>query len=90
VEDEEKPEETNAILLDEWLNLPVQVTEWVFEESSNVLECSPLLGHIAGLPGGSNKLAEITISLLCKSSISQLNTNKPIHYRTCRSCQLSR
>jgi hypothetical protein len=74
MEDEEKPEETDAILLNERLHFPVQVAEWVFKEPGNVLECSPLLSHITWLSGCSNKLSEITISLLCKRSISHLNS----------------
>lgn len=71
MEDEEEPEETDAVLLNEWLNLPVKIAEWVLEEPGNVLEGSPLLSHIARLPCGSDELSEITISLLGKSSITQ-------------------
>ena len=68
VEDQEQPDETDAVLLNQGLNFPVKITEWVLEETRNVLECSPFLGHIARLPGGSNEFSEITISLLCKGS----------------------
>ena len=86
MEAEEQPEETDAVLLVEGLNLPVNIGEGILEESSNVLEGSPLLGHIARLSSGLNKLMEITISLLCKSSIiCQID----IYYCTFRSYRLS-
>ena len=69
MEDQQQPDETDSVLLDEWLNFPVEVTEWVLEETSNVLECSPLLGHIARLSCGSNELSKVTICLLSKGSI---------------------
>ena len=70
VENKEKPDETDTVLLNQWLNFPVEVTEWVLEEASNIFECSPLLSHIARLSCGSDKLSEVTISLLGKGSIS--------------------
>ena len=74
MEDKEEPEETDAVLLMEGLDLPVDIAEWVLEESGNILESSPLLSHIARLSCGYNKLVEITISLLCKSSIYNLDS----------------
>ncbi len=72
MEDEQHPEETDAVLLVKRLHFPVKVTEWILEESSEVLEGSPFLCHIARLSCSKNKLLEITISLLGKSSIFQL------------------
>ena len=69
VEDQQQPDETDAVLLDKRLNFPVKITEWVLEETRNVLECSPFLSHIARLSGSSNEFGKITISLLCKGSI---------------------
>ena len=69
VEDQQQPDETDAVLLDQRLNLPVKITEGVLEESRNILECSPLLCHIARLSCGSNEFGKVTISLLCKGSI---------------------
>ena len=69
MEDEEDPDETDAVLLVKGLNLPVEIAEGVFEEPSNILECSPLLCHITGLSGCCHKLCEVTIGLLSKSSI---------------------
>jgi hypothetical protein len=69
VEDEQHPEETDAVLLVKRLNFPVEISEGILEESSDVLECPPFLGHITGLSSCDNKLVEITVSLLSKSSI---------------------
>lgn len=49
VEDKEEPEETDSVLGMEGVHLPEDVAEWVLPESSDVLEGSPLLGHITGL-----------------------------------------
>jgi hypothetical protein len=69
VEDQQQPDETDAVLLDQGLHFPVNVTEWVLEEASNVLERSPLLGHIARFSCRSDELCEITVCLLGKCSI---------------------
>lgn len=71
VPDEKHPDESDSVLLMKRLNFPVSVAEWILEESGDVLESSPFLGHISGLSGGLNELSEITISLLGKSSIIQ-------------------
>ena len=68
VEDEEEPEETDSVLRVEGVHLPVNIAKGVLEESSDVLECSPLLCHITGLSSGHHKLVEITIGLLCEGS----------------------
>jgi hypothetical protein len=73
MEDQEQPDEADAVLLHQGLNFPVDITEWVLEEPSDILECSPLLSHITRLPCGLNKLSEIAISLLCESSISRVS-----------------
>jgi hypothetical protein len=87
VENEQNPEETDAVLLMEGLHFPVEIAKGIFEESSNILECSPLLCHITGLSCGHNKLSEITISLLSECSI--IRVIESLFY-TCQSCQLSR
>ena len=69
VEDQENPDETDAVLLVEGLYFPVEVAEGVLEESSNILEGSPLLCHITRLSSGGDEFSEVTISLLSKSSI---------------------
>jgi hypothetical protein len=72
VENEQNPEEADAVLLMEGLYLPVEIAKRIFEESSNILECSPLLCHVTGLSCGNNKLSEITISLLSECSIIRI------------------
>lgn len=69
MEDEEQPDEADAILLHEGLDFPVNITEGILEESSNVLECTPFLCHITGLSSCINKLVEVTVSFFSKSSI---------------------
>jgi hypothetical protein len=69
VEDQQQPDETDAVLLHQGLHFPVNITEWIFEEASNVLERSPLLGHITRLSCSSDELSEITVCLFCKCSI---------------------
>ena len=49
MEDEEEPEETDSVLRVEGVHLPVNIAKGVLEESSDVLECSPLLGHVSWL-----------------------------------------
>jgi hypothetical protein len=72
VENQQNPEETDAVLLMKGLYLPVEIAKRIFEESSNILECSPLLCHVTGLSCGNNKLSEITISLLSECSIIRI------------------
>jgi hypothetical protein len=57
------------------VHLPVHVGEGVLEESSDVLERSPLLGHITGLSSGNHKLVEVTVGLLSESSIVEMSTS---------------
>jgi len=47
--DEKAPNESDSVLVVKWLNFPVDIAEWVLEESSDILECSPLLSHISWL-----------------------------------------
>ena len=88
VEDKEEPEETDSVLLVEGLNLPEDVSEWVLEQSGDVLECSPLLSHVTGLSSGNNKLIEVAISFLSEGSMQVIKIN--LNGITCQSCQLSR
>lgn len=69
MEDQQHPEETDTVLLVKRLHFPVEISKRILEESSDVLECSPFLCHIARLSCSDNKLSEITVSLLSKSSI---------------------
>ena len=68
MEDQQQPDETDSVLLHEWLDFPIDVTVWVLEETSDVLECSPFLGHVARLSCGSNELSKVTVCLLSKGS----------------------
>ena len=72
MEDEQDPEETDAVLLMEGLHFPVEVAKGVFEESSNILEGSPLLCHVTGLSCGYYKLSEVAISLLSECPIIRM------------------
>lgn len=67
--DKQEPDESDSVLHDKGLNLPVNIGEGILEESSDVLESSPLLGHISWLSSGSDELGEVTIGLLSKGSI---------------------
>ena len=68
VEDDEAPHDTNAVLGEERVHLPVNVTERVLHKASNVLESSPSLCLIAGLLGAIDELAEVAISVLGQRS----------------------
>lgn len=67
--DQENVDNSNSVLVGKGGNFPEGVTEWIFEEPREVLECSPLLGHVSWLLGLGNELGVITISLLGQSSI---------------------
>ena len=54
--------QTDAVLSMEWIDLPVGVTEWILEESSDVFERSPLLCIVSWLLHCVDKLAEVSIS----------------------------
>lgn len=62
--DEEEPDESDSVLGMEGLHLPESVAKGILEESGDVLESSPFLGHISGLSCGCHKLSEVSISLL--------------------------
>ncbi len=68
MEDQQHPEETDAVLLVKGLHFPVEIAKRILEESSEVLIGSPFLCHIARLSCSENELLEITISFLSKSS----------------------
>ena len=67
--DEENVDNSNSVLVSQSSNFPEGITEWVLEESGDVLECSPFLSHISWLLGPSDELSEITIGLLGEGSI---------------------
>jgi len=61
---EENPDESDSVLCVEWVDLPEDVTLRILEESCDVLECSPFLGHISWLSCCLNELGKITICFL--------------------------
>jgi len=68
MENEENPHEPNSVLIVEWLQFPIDKAEWILIEPSKVLVGSPFLCHVSWLSCGHDKLVEITIGFLCKSS----------------------
>jgi hypothetical protein len=68
VPDKENVNDSNSVLVGKGSNFPEGITEWVLEESGDVLECSPFLSHISWLLGFSNEFSEITIGLLGEGS----------------------
>ena len=93
VEDNHAPKESDTVLLVEWIDLPVDITEGVFDGACNVLERSPSLGAVSWLLGVVHEFSEITISVLSQSSIKCDTLKiKPMDEckLTCQSCRLSR
>ena len=74
VEDQQDPENSNSILIGQTGKLPEGVAEWVLEETGNVFECSPFLGHISSLLGFSNHLAEVTVCFLGEGSSNHVSS----------------
>ena len=67
--DQENVDNSDSVLVSEGSDFPEGITEWVLEESGDVLECSPFLSHVSWLLGSSDELSEITIGLLSEGSI---------------------
>ena len=72
MEDDHAPHETNTVLSVEGLRFPVEIADWVFEETGNVLERSPSLGIITGFLGVVHELEEVAISVLGQSSMQRI------------------
>ena len=68
MEYEEDPYKSNSVCLVQGLQFPIKIAEWILEESGDVLEGSPLLGHVSWFSSCHHKLGEVTISLLGKRS----------------------
>ena len=81
------PDDSDAILLVERIQLPVSVPDWIFVEAGDVLKSSPFLGVVTGLLSVENKFTKITISLFCERSKQGISKLLAI---TCQSCRLSR
>ena len=74
VEQAREVQEAHAVSLHEGRALPVYVPDWVLEETSNVLETSPLLCHVLWLLLVLNELSPVTVSLLSEGSMSMLRS----------------
>ena len=70
VENEEGIGDADAVLRRQHGDSPVGVAEGVLKEASDVLEGTPFLGLITGLVRLLNKLGEVTIGVLGKSSVN--------------------
>ena len=71
MEDEEHIDDSDSVLSRQGRDSPVSITEGVLEEARDVFESTPSLGLISRLSGTVDKLAEVTISVLAKSSAQQ-------------------
>lgn len=71
--DQQDVDNSDSVLVCKCSNLPESVTEWILEESSDVLESSPFLSHISWLLSLEYELSEITIGLLGQSSAKELD-----------------
>ena len=61
--------EADTVGLHKGRALPVDVADWVLEETSNIFKASPLLCHVLGLLLVLNELGPVTVSLLSEGSI---------------------
>lgn len=61
---------SESVLVVERLHFPVDVAEGVFEEASDVLECSPFLCFVTRLRHFVHKFAKIAVSCLSKGTLS--------------------
>ena len=64
-------QETHSVLSAKNLSLPVEVTDWVFHKSTDVLERSPFLSLISWLFSALDKLCKITIGFSGKCSANK-------------------
>lgn len=84
--DEETPDKSDSVRFMKRIQFPISVSERILEETSNVLECSPLLSHVSRLSSSHHELVEVTICLLGKGSVGmRLRDGK--RKSTCQSCQ---
>ena len=72
--DKEYVDNSNSRLVSKSGDFPEGIPEWVFKESTNVLEGSPFLGHISWLLCFGNEFGEITVSLLSKGSTNHISS----------------
>ena len=72
MEDQKNVDEPQSVLCMKWLELPEYVCEGILEESGNVFECSPFLGHVSGLSSGLNEFTKVAIGFLGKGPIKDI------------------
>ena len=72
MEDEEYIDEPKSVLCMEGLELPENVCEGILEESGNIFECSPFLGHVSRLSCGLNEFTKVSIGFLGKGPIKNI------------------
>ena len=65
---EQEVHELHASIGVEWLDFPVNVSDWVFLEARDVLKDSPFLGFISWFSCILDEFCEVTVSLSRKSS----------------------
>ena len=68
MESEADPHEADAVSFMEGVHFPVNVTNGILKEASNVLESSPSLGIISRFLCVVNKFGEITVGFFCECS----------------------
>jgi len=69
VEQKQGIDNSESMLIMKLCNFPEGISEGIFKESGDVLECSPSLGRVSWFLGVINKLSEISISFLSEGSI---------------------
>ena len=74
VHDQQRPDESDSVLVVKLSNLPEGVAEWVFEKSCDVLKHSPLLGIVSWLLGSVHELGEISVSFSGQGSSNHVSS----------------
>jgi len=68
VPNEENPDDSDAILLVERIQLPVSVPNWIFVEASDVFKSSPFLGVVTRLLSIEDEFTKVSVSLFSERS----------------------
>ena len=61
---QQSPDDSHSVLVRQTGDLPEGVCPGIFDESSKVLECSPLLSHVSGLLCFVDELGEVAVGFL--------------------------
>jgi hypothetical protein len=69
MEDQENPDKSDSVGFMKRVYFPIDIGEWILEESSYVFEGTPFLGHVSRLSSGHHELCEVTFGLFGQSSI---------------------